>query len=160
MKILFIQTGGTIDKIYPKIKGYAFEIDEPAIKNILERIEPCFEYEIIPLMKKDSSDIDEDDREKIFQYCKKSKYDKIIITHGTDTMVETARKLSSIKDKAMILTGAFQPEAFKQSDAEFNLGTAIGAINVIDYGVYIAMNGRVYRWDHCKRDRQARFVEK
>ena len=144
MKILFIQTGGTIDKSYPKRKGYAFEIDEPAVKKILEKIVPRFEYEIVSLLKKDSTDIDARDREKIYQYCKNSLHDKIIITHGTDTIKNTAAKLSSITDKTIILTGAFQPHKFSESDAEFNLGTAIGAINVLKEGVYVALNGVIY----------------
>jgi len=160
MKILFIQTGGTIDKDYPQKSGYAFEIREPAATRILEKIKPDFEFESVSLMKKDSTDIDDKDREKLFQYCKKSKYENIILTHGTDTMVDTASKLSAIKDKKIILTGAFHPERFQNSDADFNIGTAIGAINTAKPGIYIAMNGRVFEWDKCKRDSGNRFVDK
>ena len=162
MKIVFIQTGGTIDKDYPKLtKGYAFEIGEPAVKRILEKVNPNFEFEIISVLKKDSLDITEEDREKIYQACQKTNSDKIIITHGTDTMIETAKKLSGIKDKIIILTGAMRPEKFKDSDADFNLGTAIGALNVLEKGVYIAMNGRIYSWDKVKRNLEnGQFIEK
>ena len=161
MKIIFIQTGGTIDKDYPKLtKGYAFEIGEPAVKRILDRVNPDFNLEIISILKKDSLDITEDDREIIHKACVTADSDKIIITHGTDTMIETAKRLTEIKDKTIILTGAVKPEKFTDSDASFNIGTAIGAINNLEHGVYIAMNGRVYSWDKCKRDpKTGQFVE-
>ncbi|MBI2128931.1 asparaginase [Candidatus Woesearchaeota archaeon] len=153
MKILFIQTGGTIDKDYPKAtKGYAFEISEPAVKRILEKANPNFRYRIISVLKKDSIDITSGDRNKIYETCKKLNFDKIIITHGTDTMLETAKKLSGIKDKTIILTGAMKPERFSNSDASFNVGVAIGAINVLKKGIYIAMHGRIYFWGNCKRN--------
>ncbi len=153
MKILFIQTGGTIDKDYPKTtKGYAFEIAEPAIKRILEKIKPNFNYEILPLMRKDSLDITNIDRQKILQSCIEADTDKIIITHGTDTMIETAKFLSNIKSKSIILTGAVKPERFKDSDAEFNLGVAIGAVNELNNGIYIAINGRIFSADKIRRD--------
>lgn len=161
MKIKFIQTGGTIDKDYPKIKGgYAFEISEPAVRRILEKLNPAFEYEIVSILKKDSSDITGEDRKKILEACKNSSSSKIIITHGTDTMLETAKVLSVIKDKAIIITGAMKPERFSDSDATINVGAAIGAINVLENGIYIAMNGRILRWDKCKRDmKTGQFVE-
>lgn len=161
MKILFIQTGGTIDKDYPKsTKGYAFEISEPAVKRILEKVNPSFEFEIIPLLQKDSLDITDENRQKIFDTCLSTKDDKIIITHGTDTLIETAKFLSGIKDKTIILTGAIKPERFKDSDAEFNIGAAIGAISVIQAGLYIAMNGRIFECDKVSRDETTgKFVD-
>jgi L-asparaginase len=160
MKILFVQTGGSIDKTYPKVKGYKFEIDEPAARTILDRARPEIDYEIVSLMKKESSDMTDDDRQEIYDFCEKSDYEKIIITHGTDTMVDTAHKLGPIKDKTIILTGASLPEKFYESDASFNLGTAVGAISVVQKGVYIAMNGRVYAWDHVKENMsEGRFID-
>ena len=153
MKITFIQTGGTIDKDYPKkIKGYAFEISEPAVGRIIEKLNPSFEYEIISVLKKESLEITDEDRDKIKDMCKKTKNDKIIITHGTDTMLETAKAISEIKDKTIIITGAMRPERFSNSDAPINIGTAIGAINALENGVYIAMQGIVFRWDKCTRN--------
>lgn len=153
MKITFIQTGGTIDKDYPRtMRGYAFEISEPAIKRILKNLNPTFEYEVLSICKKDSMDITEEDREIIYQACKEQENDKIIITHGTDTIIETAIKLSDINDKVIILTGAMKPEKFSDSDAPVNVGIAIGAINILEDGIYIAMNGRVYPWNKVKRD--------
>jgi len=162
MKVLFIQTGGTIDKDYPKTtKGYAFEISEPAVKRILVKVNPSFDYEILSVLKKDSMDINDEDRDKIYKVCKESKIDKIVITHGTDTMIETAQKLSSIKDKTIIITGAMRPEQFSNSDASFNIGMAVGALNILKSGIYIAMHGRVYSWDKVKRDmKTGQFIEK
>lgn len=162
MKIVFIQTGGTIDKDYPKTrKGYAFEIAEPAIKRILQKANPNFDFEIIPLLKKDSLDITDDDRKKIYEVCQKANSDKIVITHGTDTIIETARRLSDIKNKVVVLTGAMRPEKFSDSDASFNVGTAIGAINILRNGVYVAMNGRIYPWHDVKRNLEiGQFIER
>jgi len=161
MKIVFIQAGGTIDKDYPrKQKGYAFEIGEPAVKRILEKIHPGFEFEVISLLRKDSLDMTKKDRDRILEACQKTDADKIVVTHGTDTMIETAKKLSKIRNKAIVLTGAMKPEKFFDSDASFNVGAAVGAINVLSSGVYIAMNGRVLSWDRVRRDeRTGRFVE-
>ena len=161
MKLTFIQTGGTIDKDYPKTtKGYAFEIAEPAVKRILEKLNPAFEYEVISALKKDSLDITEQDREKILKVCKNTNSKKIIITHGTDTMLETAKVLSEIKDKTIIITGAMRPERFSNSDAPVTVGMAIGAVNVLESGIYIAMHGKILSWDKCKRDmKTGQFIE-
>jgi len=161
MKITFIQTGGSIDKDYTKVTGgYSFEIGEAAVKRILEKSKPNFEFEIVPLIRKDSMDMTDEDRERIREACKKAG-NKIIITHGTDTMLETAENLIGIDNKVIILTGAMKPERFKNSDAAFNIGTAIGAVNVLENGVYIAMNGRVYPWNKVTRDMETgKFIEK
>jgi L-asparaginase len=153
MRILFIQTGGTIDKDYPRTtKGYSFEITEPAVRRILERINPTFEYRIIPLLQKDSLDLTEDDRQRIVQECQKRAEDRIIITHGTDTMIETAKALRSLKGKHIVLTGAMRPEKFSDSDAPFNIGLAVGAVSTLPCGVYIAMHGKVHPFDVCTRN--------
>ena len=161
MKIVFIQTGGTIDKDYPRTqKGYAFEIGESAVKRILEKIHPSFEFEVVSLLKKDSLDLTEKDRDRILKACQKADADKIVVTHGTDTMIETAKKLSKIRNKGIVLTGAMKPEKFSDSDASFNVGAAAGAINVLSNGVYVAMNGLVLPWDKIRRDElTGRFVE-
>lgn len=161
MRIVFIQTGGTIDKDYPrKERGYAFEIGEPAVERIIQKAHPNFDYKVISILKKDSLDIAESDREKIYKACIKADSKRILITHGTDTMIETAKKLSAIKNKVIILTGAMKPEKFSDSDAAFNVGTAIGALNVLGKGVYIAMNGRIYPWNKVERNRETgQFVE-
>ena len=159
-KICILTTGGTIDKDYPKrARQYAFEIAEPAVKRIMDTASPNFVFEIISLLKKDSLDITEEDRDKIYETCRKADCDKIIITHGTDTMIETAKRLSDIRDKVIVLTGSMKPERFSDSDASFNIGTAIGAMNVLERGVYIAMNGRVYTWNRCRKLKIGKFAE-
>lgn len=161
MSILFIQTGGTIDKDYPKtVKGYSFEITEPAIKNIIERINPGFKCKIVSLMRKDSSDMNQTDRNKILTYCKKTPFKKIIITHGTDTIINTARQLLSLNSKKIILTGAFKPEKFKNSDADFNIGFTIGALNHTPDGIFIALQGKLFSADNVYRDKSGKFTEK
>lgn len=150
MKILFIQTGGTIDKDYLMTNanhGYNFVINKPAVKSILNRINPDFDFEIFTVAKKDSLDLTDKDREDILKKCNEIKEDKIIVTHGTDTFKKTAEVLSKIKNKTIILTGSMKPEKFKDSDAEFNLGVSIGAIGLLKNGIYISMAGRVYPWN-------------
>jgi len=162
MKITFIQTGGSIDKDYPRpTKGYAFEITEPAVKRILKYLDPTFDYEIIPLLQKDSLDITDEDREIIYTTCRNSIFKRIIITHGTDTLIETAEKLSVIKDKIIVLTGSMRPEWFRNSDAPANLGAAIGAVQILEYGVYIVMHGKIHPWDKVSRDEKSGlFIER
>ena len=162
MKILFIQTGGTIDKDYPKTKlGYAFEITDPAISRILPEANPTFEYEVVSVCKKDSTELTDEDRQKIFDVCFENQADKIIITHGTDTMVKTAEKLSSIKDKTIVITGAMRPEKFSNTDADFNVGVAVGGVQNLPAGVYIAMHGAILLWDKVSRDEKTgQFIEK
>ncbi len=153
MKVLFIQTGGTIDKDYPKTtKGYAFEITDPAVERILEKMNPAFSWRVVPLLRKDSMEITENDRQMIFDECKNAIEDKIVITHGTDTMIQTAQFLKALEKKTIIITGAMRPERFSNSDASFNIGTALGGLNALQNGVYIAMNGSIYPWNECSRD--------
>lgn len=126
----------------------------------MEKLNPPFEYEVISVLKKDSLDITEEDREKIYEACLKTNSRKIVITHGTDTMLDTAKKLSYIEGKTIVITGAMRPERFSNSDAPINVGMALGALDVLGDGVYIAMHGRVLSWDKCKRDmKTGQFVE-
>lgn len=162
MKLLFIQTGGTIDKDYPKTNlGYAFEITDPAVSRILPEVNPSFEYEIVSACKKDSTELTEEDRGNIFKLCAESVVDKIIITHGTDTMIETARALSEIKNKTIVLTGAMRPEKFSNTDADFNIGLAVGGAQSLPAGVYIAMHGIILPWDKITRNLETgQFIQK
>lgn len=126
--------------------GYSFKIESPAYDRILKRISPSFEFETKTILQKDSLDITDGDRKLILEACKSTGIDKIVITHGTDTMVQTAELLNQIDDKTIVLTGALSPELFRDTDADFNLGTAVGAVGVLKNGVYIAMNGRIFNW--------------
>lgn len=162
MKIIFIQTGGTIDKDYPKTqKGWAFEIGEPAVNRLLPLLNPTFDYEVIPLFQKDSLEITPEDRQLLLEVCQNLPEDKIILTHGTDTMIETAATLSTIPDKTIVLTGAFRPERFSNSDAAINLGLAIGAVQTLSAGVYVAISGQVFPWGQVGRNPQTgQFIKK
>ncbi len=154
MKITFVQTGGTIDKDYPKGKtnhGYEFEITDSAFYPILKKVKPAFEYEVISVLKKDSLDITDEDRETIYSAIESIKNDKIVISHGTDTIHLTAEKLSKISGKTIVLTGAMLPEKFYDSDAEFNVGMAVGASETLDNGVYIALYGTIVPWNEFKK---------
>lgn len=154
MKLLIIQTGGTIDKDYPHTtKGWAFEIDEPAATRILELLNPSFDYEIVSACKKDSLELDQNDRQGVADLINSHTADAYIITHGTDTMIDTANFLAGkISGKKVIITGAMLPQRFTNSDAPINLGTAIGAVGWIKDDIYIAMHGVVKPYDEIQRD--------
>lgn len=154
MKIVFIQTGGTIDKDYPHTtKGWAFEFGEPASRRILEKLNPSFEYEIITLCQKDSLEITDEDRSGLTDLIQNHVGSKFIVTHGTDTMIETANYLNKrINDKLIVLTGSMLPERFSNSEAPINLGCAIATANIADKGVYIAMHGIVKLNTEIKRN--------
>jgi len=154
MTVLFIQTGGTIDKDYPHtIKGWAFEFGEPATRRILEKLNPSFDYEIVTAFQKDSLEITNEDRQRLVELILKTKHQKIIITHGTDTLVETATYLAAaISDRLIVLTGAMLPERFSNSEAPINIGSAIGVTNILTKGVFITMHGVVKPFAEIKRD--------
>lgn len=142
-----VTTGGTIDKIYFDDLS-TFQVGEPEIGRILAAFGVGFTHNVIPLMRKDSLHITDDDRELIRRTIEAQPAEHFLVTHGTDTMVETAKVLSAIKGKTIVLTGALNPARFQSSDAVFNIGCAIGAVQVLQPGVYIAMSGRV--WDPAK----------
>ena len=153
MNILFVQTGGTIDKDYAKVwKAYAFEIEDPAVKRILARVSPTFKYRIETVCKKDSMDLTDEDRQALYECCDEAPESHIIITHGTDTMSQTADTLSRLSGKTIVITGSARPERFENTDAHFNVGVAVGAVEALEPGVYIAMNGVVSRWDKVRKD--------
>ena len=154
MKLVFIQTGGTIDKDYPHItKGWAFEFGEPAVHRILEKLNPSFEYEVLTSCQKDSLEITDEDRANLADLIQKHDETKFIITHGTDTMLETAAFLRDrIRDKLIIITGSMRPERFNNSEAPINLGCAIATANLMKGGVFITMHGIVKADTEIKRN--------
>ncbi|XP_033733656.1 LOW QUALITY PROTEIN: uncharacterized protein LOC117322821 [Pecten maximus] len=156
-KILVLQTGGTIDKCYPKtILGYSFEIGEPAVSRVLPRAQSSMAMEVKSVCRLDSQDVTNDDRIKLARACRESGVKKILVTHGTDTMLDTARMLSEEQlDKIIVITGSFLPETFKDSDADFNIGFALGCLQTLtSNGVYVSMNGYTLPWSKCLRDPQ------
>lgn len=153
MAITLIQTGGTIDKDYPKsIKGWAFEIADPAFLRIIQKLPNHLKWETIPLLKKDSTEITASDRQKIIKACKNSANKRIIITHGTDTLLETAKVLSELNDKIVVLTGSMRPERFSNSDAELNFGMALAGVQTLPPGIYIAIQGIIINHTQLDRD--------
>jgi L-asparaginase len=146
-ELLVVTTGGTIDKVYFDDKS-DYQVGEPQIGHILQELGVAFRFRVIPLLRKDSLHIDAGDRELLRTTIASQDARHVLVTHGTDTMVETAHVLASIPDKVIVLTGALNPARFRGSDAEFNIGTAVGAVQSLPAGVYIAMNGRV--WDPAK----------
>lgn len=153
-------TGGTFDKEYNYITGELFFRDTHLSK-LLVQGRNNIPLDIKTLMMIDSYDMTEEDRDIIAYNCKKCKHDNIIITHGTDTMVETAKVLSErkIKDKTIVLTGAMVPIAFGSSDGFFNLGSSLAFAQALPPGVYISMNGRYYNWDNVKKNKKTGFFE-
>lgn len=146
-KLLIITTGGTIDKIYFDDKS-DYQVGEPQIADTLKAMNVAFSFEVRALMRKDSLHLDEADRTRIRAAVLASDTRHVLITHGTDTMVQTARALAGIADRCIVLTGALHPARFRDSDAVFNIGCALGAVQCLDAGVWIVMNGRV--WDPGK----------
>lgn len=145
--LLILTTGGTIDKIYFDDKS-DYQVGEPQIGRILKELGVVIPFTVVPVMRKDSLHIDAADRAALKAAIEARDENHVLITHGTDTMVETAKVLSGISGKTMVLTGALNPASFRGSDAEFNIGTAVGAVQCLPPGVYIAMNGRI--WDPAK----------
>jgi L-asparaginase len=156
MKIVFITTGGTIDKIYFDRKN-RFEVGDPQMGEMLCEANVTLNYEIIPLLQKDSLDFGEADRRLILETVRKSPHRHFVITHGTDTIIETGRVLLEAPGNTIVLTGAMQPARFRFTDAVFNIGTAVSAVQLLDQGVYIAMNGRIFRpenaWKNVEKNR-------
>ena len=142
-----ITTGGTIDKVYFDAKS-DYQIGAPQIGEILSQLGVAFEFEVVPVLRKDSLDMDDGDRAAIREAIEHQPHRHVLVTHGTDTMVETARALKGISGKVIVLTGALNPARFQGSDAVFNVGCAVGAVQTAGDGVWIAMNGRV--WDPAK----------
>lgn len=146
-KLLIVTTGGTIDKIYFDDKS-DYQIGEPQIGQILEHLQVGFEFEVKAVVRKDSLHFNTGDRLAIHAAIRASDASYVLITHGTDTMVETALMLADIADKTMVLTGALNPARFRDSDAVFNIGCAVGAVQTLPPGAWIAMNGCI--WDPQK----------
>jgi len=159
MAIRILITGGTFDKEYNEITGELFFKDTHMLE--LLRLGRCkVDVEIRTLMMIDSLEMTDADRDLIAENCIKASEDKIVITHGTDTMANTARVLAQkIKDKTIVLTGAMIPIKFGSSDGLFNLGSALAFVQTLPNGVYVAMNGRYFNWDNVRKNKQTGAFE-
>ena len=157
-KLDILTTGGTIDKIYYDDKS-DYQIGEPEIGRILRAMNVAFDWEIRALMRKDSLHINDADRALISQAIETSSDRHFLITHGTDTMVETAAALGEVGDRVIVLTGALNPARFIDSDAVFNIGCAVGAVQALPPGIWIAMNGRIWDPNTVRKNRHANRFE-
>lgn len=158
--IKIFATGGTFDKEYNEINGELFFL-KTHLAELLELGRSQLDVQIETLMMVDSLDMTIESKKLIVQKCKEEKTNRIIITHGTDTMVDTAKLLAkSIKNKTVILTGAMIPIKFGSSDGLFNLGSALSFIQVIDPGIYITMNGRYFKWDNVRKNKKRGIFER
>jgi L-asparaginase len=159
MNVCFLTAGGTIDKIYfDRLSEY--QVGEPGVSRILKQLPLAFEYRIESVLRKDSLDMTPADRELLRAAVERAPEDRIVVTHGTDTMIETARHLQGIPGKRIVLTGAMQPAGFRDSDAMFNVGLAIGVVlTQPGPGVWIAMSGRVFDPATARKNREQGVFE-
>lgn len=152
MFIRFITTGGTIDKIYFDALSQ-FEVGESQVEHILREGLVQFDYEIVSLLQKDSLEITAADRAALRSYIESDDARFYVITHGTDTMAETAGALQDMSDKTIVLTGALTPARFRTTDAIFNVGMAVAAVQASPPGVYVAMSGQVFAAGEVRKNR-------
>ncbi len=154
MAIKILITGGTFDKEYNELNGELF-FKDTHLQEMLKLGRNRIDVNIRTLMMIDSLDMTQEDRKIILENCKKIKEDRILITHGTDTMIDTAKVLANeIKDKTIVLTGAIVPYKFGSSDGLFNLGSALAFTQVLPNGIYIVMNGRYFLWDKVRKNKK------
>jgi len=158
--IKIFATGGTFDKEFNEINGELF-FKETNLYELLELGRSQLDVKIETLMMIDSLKMSSDDRNYIINKCKNEKTNRIIITHGTDTMVESAKLLAEkITDKTIIFTGAMIPIKFGSSDGLFNLGSALSFIQTLEPGIYITMNGRYFTWDNVRKNKKLGIFER
>lgn len=160
MQIRILVTGGTFDKEYDELTGRLFFRDTH-VSEMLRRGRCRVPVEIETVMMMDSLDLDEAGRARIVDRCRHCAEAAVLVTHGTDTMVETAHALAAaaLQDKTVVLTGAMVPYAFGSSDGLFNLGSALSFVQVLPPGVYLAMNGRHFRWDEVRKNKDTGVFE-
>ena len=160
MSVRILVTGGTFDKEYDEITGRLY-FKETHVAEMLALGRCRLPVEIQKLMMLDSLDMTDRERGIILRNCLEVPEKRIVITHGTDTMVEPARMLAgAVSDKTVVLTGAMIPIAFGSSDGLFNVGGALTAVQILPPGVYIAMNGRIFDWDKVRKNRESGVFER
>ena len=158
--ITILATGGTIDKFY-SVAG-TLDIGKPAAHDVLSRVLTDIRFDIRALIGKDSLDMTDEDRAELVAALNAVEYDQVLITHGTDTMSESARYIAEhadLESKVVVLTGAMQPAVMAHSDAGFNLGAAISPLNLLEPGVYISMSGRIFPAHTVRKDRARGIFE-
>ena len=159
MTIQIIITGGTFDKRYDEIGG-TLTLDQTHLPNLLNEVRCTLAVNVEINQMIDSLDMDSAGRAAVVESCRTCDFERIVITHGTDTMVDTARQIAEADlGKTVVLTGAMRPYSFVHSDAMFNLGTAIGGVQTLPHGVWIAMNGHLFAWDNVRKNREQGLFE-
>ncbi len=159
MAIRLFVTGGTFDKEYDELSGQLF-FQDTHVHAMLKLGRCLADVRVRTLMMIDSLEMSDEDRQLILDNCRKAAEDRIVVTHGTDTMTETARLLGEHLDgKTVVLTGAMVPYAFGSSDGLFNLGSALSFAQALPAGVYVAMNGRCFTWDNVRKNRERGIFE-
>ena len=158
MFIRFISTGGTIDKVYFDALSQ-FEVGDSQLDYILTEGLVAFDYDVVSLFRKDSLELTDEDRQKLKEFIASNDATHFVITHGTDTMVQTASAISGIEGKSIVLTGSLSPARFKGTDAIFNVGLAVAAVQIVEPGVYVAMNGQVFAGDRVRKNRDENRFE-
>ena len=158
-KICIITTGGTIDKVYFD-ENSEFEVGSPIIKQILAEAKVKLDYYVKPLLRKDSLEITSEDRALILETVENCDEELILLTHGTDTMTQTGEYLSKVENKTIVLTGALTPARFRSTDAIFNIGLALGALQCKPHGVYITMNGQIFEAGKVRKNLAKQQFEK
>ena len=158
MFIRFITTGGTIDKIYFDDLSQ-FEVGDSQVQHVLAEGLITFDFDVVPLLQKDSLEITDADRQKLREFIVADEGNRFVITHGTDTMPQTAEALRGIEGKTIVLTGALSPARFRSTDAVFNVGMAVAAVQIAAPGVYIAMSGQVFEAGAVRKNRKENRFE-
>jgi L-asparaginase len=159
--IRILVTGGTFDKEYDEVRGRLF-FKDTHVQEMLDKGRSRVPVSIRTLMMIDSLDMTDADRALVVEQCRQSEVDRIVVTHGTDTMVDTGRAIAAagLAGKTVVLTGAMIPYAFGSSDGLFNLGSALSFAQVLPPGVYVAMNGQCFPWDQVRKNRDTATFER
>ena len=153
-----LTTGGTIDKVYFDKKSN-YEVGDPFVEELLRKMNVNISFKVKSLMKIDSLDMTDIHREEILNYVKNSTANNFLITHGTDSIVETAIYLKKISDKTIVLTGSLKPAIFIDNDAIFNVGSALTSAQILKNGVYIVINGQVFSPDNVRKNLEKNIFE-
>jgi L-asparaginase len=149
--ILVVTTGGTIDKVYFDARSH-YEVGESVVDDLLRQARVRAPWELLPVLRKDSLEMTDADRALIRERVAAHPARRVVVTHGTDTMAETARALEGIAGRTIVLTGSLAPARFAETDAVFNVGMAFAAVQTLPEGVYIVMNGQVFRAADVRKD--------
>lgn len=152
MSLLIVTTGGTIDKVYFDAKSN-FEVGASVVNDLLKQAHVRAPFRIVSPLRKDSLELTDADRQLIRATIAARPERQVVVTHGTDTMTDTAAVLSDLNDRVVVMTGALAPARFAETDAVFNVGMAVAAVQTLSAGVYIAMNGEIFNWREVRKDR-------